>query len=366
MNCDIKVSVIMPIYNAYDYLRPAIDSVIYQTLRDFEIICIDDGSTDKSLEILKEYQKNDERIRIVTEANAGPGLARNNGLGRARGEYIAFLDADDFFEPTCLENLYERAKRDDLDIVISGYDIYNSRRASFAKADEGDHIDIFSDGVISSKNNHPDVILSSTTGSAWNKMFRRSFVEDKGLIFLPDVKVYEDVYFTVTALSLAERIGRFPEIMIHHRIHSEQARVKSLRKNHAQILTVFGKIKEFLMKRGMYAPLFHSYLNLSSSRCYKLYNILSREEKESFWNLMHEGKLEELGLTGKSEEEFESPLVYAFVANVQMYNHDQYKKRTKHGERHPSKIKNSLKGYKNRQKFKNFFRRLFLKKTNKE
>ena len=82
MNCDIKVSVIIPIYNAYDYLRPALDSVVYQTLRDIEIICIDDGSVDRSLEILKEYQKNDDRVRIVTEANAGPGLARNNGLGR--------------------------------------------------------------------------------------------------------------------------------------------------------------------------------------------------------------------------------------------------------------------------------------------
>ena len=109
-NCGIKISVIIPIYNAGAYLRPALDSVIDQTLREIEIICVDDGSTDNSLEIIKEYQKVDERIRIVAENNAGPALARNNGMRRARGEYIAFLDADDIFEPTLLEDLYTLAK----------------------------------------------------------------------------------------------------------------------------------------------------------------------------------------------------------------------------------------------------------------
>ena len=96
----IKVSVVMPIYNAYNYLRPAMDSVLDQTLREIELICIDDGSTDNTLEILKEYQKQDERVRIITENNAGPAIARNKGLARSRGKYICFLDADDFFEPT--------------------------------------------------------------------------------------------------------------------------------------------------------------------------------------------------------------------------------------------------------------------------
>jgi len=356
MNCDIKVSVIIPIYNAYDYLRPALDSVIYQTLREIEIICIDDGSTDRSLEILKEYQKNDDRVRIVTEANAGPGLARNNGIGRARGEYIAFLDADDFYEPNFLELLYERATKDTLDIVIASCDIYNSRRAIFAKAEEGDHVDIFDGGTVCSKNEHPDYILSSTTGAAWNKMFRRSFIIDKELRFLPDVKIYEDVYFTVTALSLAERVARVPEILIHHRIHSEQARTKMLRKNYAQIPTVFVKIKEFLMKRGMYAPLFTSYLNLSSSRCFKLYNILSKDSKENFWNLMHDGLIESLGWSGREPSEFENEDVYSFVANAEMYTHDQYKKRLQRGvKEHPKKTEQSLKNFQVRKRIKNFF-----------
>ena len=126
MNAElVKVSVIMPIYNAEAYLHPAIDSVLDQTLKEIELICVDDGSTDRSLDIIKEYQKNDSRVRIITENNAGPSMARNKGLARARGEYVIFLDADDFSELTMLERLYETSVRDELDIAIARYDIYN-------------------------------------------------------------------------------------------------------------------------------------------------------------------------------------------------------------------------------------------------
>lgn len=362
---DIKVSVIIPIYNAYDYLRPAMDSVIYQTLREIEIICIDDGSTDHSLEILKEYQKNDERIRIVTETNAGPGLARNNGLNRARGKYIAFLDADDFFEPDFLETLYERACADDLDICIARYDVYNSRRAAFTQAVEGDNTDIFEGGIVTSKNEHPDRILASTTGAAWNKLFRHSFIDDKKLSFLPDVKIYEDVYFTVTALSLAERVGKVDRVLIHHRVHTGQARNRLFRKNYALIPAVFIKIKEFLMSNGMYAPLFVSYLNLSASRCYKLYNLLGRDAKEDFWNRLHGGELEKLGWLGQTAERFESEDVYAFVASVEMYTHAQYRKKMQHGSGlYPERVKQIIRGFRSRKRLKNFFLRLFGRKEN--
>ena len=362
MNNDIKVSVIIPIYNAFDYLRPALDSVIYQTLREVEIICIDDGSTDSSLEIIKEYQKLDDRIRIVTEANAGPGIARNNGIGRARGEFIAFLDADDFYDPGFIETLYEKAVNEKLDIVMSAYDVYNSKRATFSRTEEGDHIEIFDNGKVSSKNTEPDVILSSTTGSAWNKLFRRSFIMDKGIRFLPNVKIYEDVYFTVTALSLAERVGRVPEVLVHHRIHSEQARNKMLRKNYMQIPKVFLKIKEFLTKCGLYAPLSKSYLNLSASRIYKLYNILGKESKEQFFDLMHDAYAEALGWSDVSVTDFESKEVYDFLVDVQLYTHDQYRKRLQRGLQ--NKIKNSagLKTLLKRRRIKRVFLKMFGKR----
>jgi len=359
---EIKVSVIIPIYNAYDYLRPAMDSAIYQTLRDIEIICVDDGSTDHSLDIIKEYQKNDERIRIVTETNAGPAVARNNGINRARGEYLAFFDADDFLEPTFLEAMYEKAKEGSLDIVISGYDIYNSRRASFSAADEGEHNEIYADGVVTSKNENPDYILASTNSSAWNKLFRRDFVLSTGLRFLDGVRMYEDVFFVVCAVALAEKIAKVPGVLMHHRVHSEQSRVKSFKKYYSQIPVVYTRIKEFLMSRGMYAPLSFSFLNLSASRCFKVYNLLGGDAKEGFWDMIHETYSEQLGWSERTSADFESGEVCDFVANVQMYDYDEYKWRISHGRKlklDDANHKRKYKVAKNKKKWRSFVAKNF-------
>lgn len=358
---DIKVSVIMPIYNARDYIRPAMDSVLYQTLSEIEVICVDDGSTDHSLEVLKEYQARDSRVRIVTETNAGPGLARNNGMRRARGEYIAFLDSDDFFEPTFLEALYGIAKRDNLDIAISRYDIYNSRRSRFEPVARTEHSDIYLPDKVTSKNEHPDSILLSTVGSAWNKIFRRSFVEEKGLVFLPEVRIYEDVYFVVTALSLAERIGKVHEILVHHRIHSEQARAKTFKKYYHQVPSVFRKIKEFLMQNGMYAPLSVSFLNLSASRCYKIFNLLPSDSKEAFWNTFHNDYADILGWCGHDASDFDSEDVCQFAVFVQLYNYDEYKKRlSADGNLKVGNV--NIEIAKKRKTIRTFFAKIFKKK----
>ena len=198
LQSEIKVSVIMPVYNAENYLRTALDSVIDQTLREIEIICIDDGSTDKSLEIIKEYQKNDSRIRIVTENNAGPGAARNKGIVRARGKYIAFLDADDFYELTLLSELYSFSEEEGLDIAVADYDIYNSKKARFSPAMDSDYGTIFAANPVTSKSEYPDYILQATTGYVWNKLFRREFLTEKGLSFLPELYIFEDVHFVTT------------------------------------------------------------------------------------------------------------------------------------------------------------------------
>ncbi len=362
----IKVSVIMPIYNACEYLKPAMDSVLSQTLGEIEIICIDDGSTDSSFDILKEYQ-GDTRVRILTEANAGPALARNNGIRRARGEYLAFLDADDFFEPNFLEALYTLAKRDSLDIAISKFDIYNSRTAKFEEPIHPDHMEIYFSGEPTSKNEHPDEILSSTIGSAWNKIFRRAFVESSGLSFLRDVKMYEDIYFTVTALSLAERVGMTGGApLMHHRVHNEQSRAKAFAKYYSQVPLVYYKIKEFLMQNGMYAPLFSSYLNLSAGRHYKIYGILSNDAKEKLWNLIHDEYYEKLGWADRRPEDFERAEVFEFVANIQLYTYDQYRKRCEKGrELDEFDIERTYKKEKKKKRFFSFLSVFKRKRKNK-
>ena len=359
---NVKISVVMPIYNASDYLRPAIDGVLNQTLSDIELICVDDGSTDNSLSILKEYQQSDDRVRIVTENNAGPSIARNKGLLRARGKYVIFLDADDFYDYTLLEKLYNLAEEQALDIAICKFDIYNNRKSKFEDNIKSDHGEIFDESSVVSKNDYPDVILSCTTGYVWNKLFRREFLVEKELTFDPDLRVFEDTHFVVTALSLAERVGKCSDRLIHHRVYSNQPRNKLFRKYYAQVPVVYAKIKEFLRAHGMYTPLSQSFLNLSASRCYKIYNVLWLDAKGEFWNLLHNEYAEELGWTKAEPEYFEDNEVCNFVASVLLYNHKQQEKRDGKGVKVRIKgVGRALKAMDQRKRVKTFFAKLFRK-----
>lgn len=361
---EVKVSVIIPIFNEGAFLSQTLERVTNQTLREIEIICVDDGSTDDSLEILKKYQKRDERVRIVTETNAGPGLARNNGLRRARGEFIAFLDADDIIEPTLLEELYKLSVKDELDMAIVNYDVYNITSDSFEKVAPCEHADIYEEGKVTSKSEHPDHIFLSTNGAAWNKLFRTSFVLDKKLQFLPDVKLYEDVYFVITALSLAERIGKVFKTLIHHRVYSEQLRAKNFRTYYYQIPVIYLQIKEFLTQHGMYSPLSYSFRNLTASRCYKIFNLLDAESKEALWNLLYSEQAEKLDWVGLSAEDFESRDVFEFVAHVEMYDYKQYERRRERGLELPlDRIATLQMSRSTRKKARTFMGKIFRKKA---
>ncbi len=328
----ILVSVIVPVYNAYDYLSVALDSILDQTLRDIEVICIDDGSTDRSIDIIKKYRDSDSRVRIVTENNAGVSTARNKGIARMRGEYVIFLDADDFYEPTLLEKLYNLAKEQNLDIALAGFNIYNNKTEKFSPATDENHGDIFLHGAVVSKNEFPNHIFESTTGYVWNKLFRASMIKEKELTFAPELYIFEDVHFVCSALAFADRVARLDEVLIHHRVYSDQSRAKLFKKYYNKVPDVYLKIKEFLMQNGSYIPLELSYLNLSASRCYKIYNLLSGDAKEDFWNILHTGRAGSLGWYKHGPQDFEDIDVYIFVANVGLYTHEQYEDRMKKGK----------------------------------
>ena len=118
---DIKITVIMPVYNVEQYIRSCIDSLIAQTFQDWELIAVDDGTPDKSGEICDEYAKNDSRISVIHKENGGAPSARNTAIPKARGEYLYFMDSDDWAEPTMLEDMYKKAKETNAQLVVAGY-----------------------------------------------------------------------------------------------------------------------------------------------------------------------------------------------------------------------------------------------------
>ena len=186
-------------------------------------------------------------------------------------------------------------------------------------------------------------------------------------MFLRDVKIYEDVYFVVSALSLAERVGKIPEVLIHHRIYTDQARSKMFRKHYSQVPGVYLEMKKFLEHNGMYAPLSTSFLNLTASRCYRVYNVLGWDDKEKFWNLLHNKYVDTLGWQGRETDDFEEKDVCEFVANIILYTHDQYKKRLDKGYQLDfEKLTAAFRNNKTKKRFGAFFKSLFLRKEKAE
>ena len=136
----IKISVIVPVFNAEKYLKMCLNSFVSQTLKNIVIICIDDGSTDNSLAILDKFKSKDDRIKIIKQKNYGVSIARNNGISEAQGEYIGFVDADDWVDKDFFEKLYNAAQKYNADIATAGYyrrgKILRSKKLNYKKEEK--------------------------------------------------------------------------------------------------------------------------------------------------------------------------------------------------------------------------------------
>lgn len=239
---NIKVSVIIPFYKVETYFYECLDSVINQTQKDIEIICVYYYPDNNSLEILKNYVEKDDRIIILNQENKDIASARNTGLNIARGEYVYFLDPYDFIELTFIEEVYEKAKNLDLDIVVFGSNYFLETKKEFSNIVEGklnglqckctENFDVFSYKDI------PDDILISFGNVVWNKIFKRSFLFENDIVF-SKINLVEDIYFINIALTLAKKISIINKIFVYHRIYNKYNITKlNLSSNH-----IFNSIK---------------------------------------------------------------------------------------------------------------------------
>lgn len=210
----IKTSVIVPCYNAETYLRECVESILSQTLRKIEVIFVDDGSTDCTLDILEEYQKKFDNIKLMRQENQGSGIARNQGIKVAEGEYIAFMDADDFYPaPTTLEKLYTTAV--EKGAVICGGSACNYREGAytFNGLDAGH---LFSEDGWIDKRDFP------TSGGYWRFIFNSDFLKKRG-IFFPDYLRFQDPPFFLETIAQAGRVYCLKEVTYVHRKAHRQA-----------------------------------------------------------------------------------------------------------------------------------------------
>lgn len=215
-----KISVIVPIYNADKYLARCIDSIVNHTYHNLEIILVDDGSVDQSLKICEQYAKNDTRIKIIYQHNQGVSVARNNGISHATGEYICFVDADDFVSKDYCQNLVNLIKRDNSDIAVYTYIFYINHRYFVNLAFTAENM--IKDGCYSAKKwlrtclIDFDIFLAA---SACGKLFKRSLF--KHIRFPVNVDSAEDTYTTWRIYLTANRISFVNQSIYTYCRHSD-------------------------------------------------------------------------------------------------------------------------------------------------
>lgn len=185
-----KVSVIVPVYKAEKYLNRSVGSILSQTLTDFEVLLIDDGSPDRSGDICDEYAAKDPRVRVFHKENGGVSSARQCGLDNAQGEYTIHVDPDDWVEPQMLEELYAKAKEEDADMVFCNY-FWDKRNSSKVIRQ---HIALL-DSISVLRG-----LFGSLHGSVWNKLIRRECCVENGVSFPIGINLYEDLIFNIELL----------------------------------------------------------------------------------------------------------------------------------------------------------------------
>ncbi len=257
-----KISVILSVYNVERYLNECIDSILNQTFKDFELICINDSSTDSSLDILNDYAARDGRIRVFTQPNGGASSTRNYGMKQASGDYLLFLDSDDYFDVTLFEKLYNKASLYDVDVVVTSYKLFDDTTKEVIDKRSQINKKFLPDKDVFCIDDLQNGKFSFLPMAPWAKMYKRDFILSNGLLF-QDLQSCTDVFFTYATIALAEKICIVDENLIFYRIN-RLGSITSKRGDKSQnIIKAYLYTKEFFKQNNLWdkynAPLMQAF-----------------------------------------------------------------------------------------------------------
>ncbi|RAP47427.1 MAG: hypothetical protein BZ135_02290 [Methanosphaera sp. rholeuAM6] len=215
----VHVSVVIPIYNVESYLTECLNSIVNQTLRNIEIICINDGSTDNSLDIIEEFAKKDRRIKVITQENAGHAVATNRGIDMARGKYLFLMDSDDTLDLEALEKSFNAAEENNVDFVLFKAINYDDSTGEYYES-EFYSMDMLANHVGDNIFNFDDVgeLAFNMAVTPWTKLYNKKFIRRFGLHF-PEGLIFEDNIFFWECLLSAKRIYFLKEFLFTRRWH---------------------------------------------------------------------------------------------------------------------------------------------------
>ena len=243
-----KLSIVIPVYNVEYYIAQCLESILNQSFKDLEIICVNDGSTDNSLSVLQDYKAKDDRIIIIDQKNEGSGVARNAGLSIAKGEYVYFVDGDDWLEDNALEKAVLKSDELNTDILIFGGLSYYEGKGKNGGYSANKLPKKYLDKVFSAKEIKKDIFKFPST--AWTKLYKRDFLVKNNIKF-QDIKAGQDQLPFFHSMIKAERIALLPENLYCYRKNRKGAVTSVKKKKNFSPIYVFYGIEDMLKSENL-------------------------------------------------------------------------------------------------------------------
>jgi len=299
-----KVSVIVPVYNVQQYLEQCLNSILNQTLKDIEVICVDDGSTDNSLNILNAYAAKDSRVRVLTQNNSYAGAARNKGMDEATGKYLVFLDADDFFEKDMLQSMYDKCEEDSAEICLCNGRIFDESDHSFKEFGALLNMKYIPEETPFSSADISERLFNVVSPAPWTKMFKREFVVSNNIRF-QHIKKTNDLFFVYTSLACSKSITYVDKVFANYRTGNSASLQGATKKPSLDFYTALHGLKNELIARGIFTKFEKSFVNRALRTC--LYCLERADSKESYITIAENLKnsyLHRLNILGHSRGYF--------------------------------------------------------------
>ena len=317
-----SVSVIIPIFNGEKYLNKCLDSICKQTLSNIEIICINDGSTDNTLSILEKYSSKDQRIKIISIENNGQGFARNIALNCANGEYIAFVDADDWIENDALELLYDNAKSRNLDLLFYQMINYMDYSKDYVETDLYNHICFERNGINENtifNNNDTKDFLFEIPVCPVSKLYRKNFLDENDLRFKEGI-FFEDNEFFYKTYFKCQKAGFLKKHFYYRRRHKDSV-TQIIDKRKFDIVHAANDILDVFKVNGKYNIYKKDVINHTFLMVVEWFKKFSLDLRQSFYKHIKDNfkGFNDYCMDFKNNLDYETKLMHQFVLNNDYY-----------------------------------------------
>ena len=294
------VSIIIPTFNNRKYIDEAFNSVSRQMHTNLEIIFVDDGSTDGTLERLKEFSLIDPRVVVRQQGHKGAGAARNVGLSVARGKYLLFLDADDVFELNLVNTVLEKLIKTDSDVCVYKADQFFEGTGRIESLDFAFNKKYIPNKEVFNADDFKKYVFNTFQNWAWNKMFKREFIISNNIKFQEIMKT-NDFSFVARAIILAKKITTVDSVFVHYRKNTGVSTQDTNYMYPLEFLKAFDDVEHFMREHNKFQEFKNSFINHEIGGC--MYNLFSIKTKESFNELYNELKKRGSGLVNSLKRE---------------------------------------------------------------